>query len=181
MLGTDPLRYFHGLLKRIMRNMFAVFYAVDDEVVQSAELFELLFRDMVHVGAVCDVSETESQDRQLVMHSPYRNDLYGPDRFVMSCHRADITLSMFPGQDFIWSSGMDGKRLGINVMYMPFRSAGIFLLSEGIAIFHPEGILYILFTIYFRSFLFKIVEGTYIVKAARMVLMIVSEQDGIYM
>ena len=62
---------------------------------------------------------------------------------------------------------------------MPLRCAGIFGFCKGIAIFHPERILYIFFAIYLTCASFKVIECADVIQSSCVVLMIVGEQDGI--
>ena len=64
-------------------------------------------------------------------------------------------------------------------MHVPFRSSGIFLLGKGIRVFQPQRILYIFLAIDFRSLLLQIIESADIVKTSRVILMIMSQKDGI--
>ena len=64
-------------------------------------------------------------------------------------------------------------------MNMPLRSTWIFLLSKGIAVFHPQRILYIFLAEYFACTSFQIVERADVVKTTCVILMIMGEQDCI--
>ena len=79
MSGTDTFSDGKCPLQRKMRDMPASSHAIDYEVVKSFEFAEFLFRNMVHVCAVCNVSETETKDRKTEMPSSDRNDFNSID------------------------------------------------------------------------------------------------------
>jgi hypothetical protein len=64
---------------------------------------------------------------------------------------------------------------------MPFRSSWIFLLGEGISVLHPESVFYIFLAIDFGSSFLEVIECPYVVKASRVVLVVVGEEDGVEM
>ena len=91
-----------------------------------------------------------------------------------------IPLSLFPCQYLVGATGMNGKWFGINVMHMPFRCSGIFLLLEGVTVFHPQGVFYIFLAIDFRSLLFKVVEGADVIQPTCVVFMVMSQKNCVY-
>ena len=72
-------------------------YCIDDEVIQSLQFLEFLFRDMVHVSAVGDVAETVSQNRQLVVSASDWDYLYTVDSKWIRVYDVNIPF---------WSSGV---------------------------------------------------------------------------
>ena len=61
--GTYARGYLKGAFETVVRDVAAAADAVDDEVVEVLQLFVFFVRNVVHVGAVGDITETVAQNR----------------------------------------------------------------------------------------------------------------------
>ena len=75
--------------------------------------------------------------------------------------------------------GGDAERVLIDQVDMPFGGAGILVFREGIRIVVPERFQHFRLTVDLHGLSVDIVEGADIVQAARMVLVLVREEDRI--
>ena len=104
MLCTYFLSDFYCLFQAIVRDVSASSHTVDYEMIKILELFIFLIRNMVHVCAVCYVTESVAKNRKLEMSSSDRDYLH-------SVH---------------------GEWLVIDYVYIPLWSTWVSDLFEGI-------------------------------------------------
>ena len=180
-----PLRHRDGLFKGEVRDVMALLHTVDDEMLQSLQLCEFLFRNEVHIGAVGNVPEPESEDRKPVVHAPYRYHIDAiPAGAGCRCRFPDMYVA-FAGDPFKGAVlpvvRSHRERVVIYRMDMPFRDTGVFLFRKGICVLFPQGFFYVFFTVYLCRKFFQIVERPDIIQASGMVLMVVGQKDGIEM
>ena len=64
--------------------MLSVFHTIDDEMVEPLQFLEFLLRDMIHIGAVCYISEAVSENGELVVHTADRDDFCRSNRIVFT-------------------------------------------------------------------------------------------------
>ena len=154
-----------------------VAYRIESNMLQPFQLAEFALRQQTHIRYIGNVTESEPQDRHLVVHASYRNDLNPLSRrrrksamkVNVICDtgrrgipivsrdmvpvRIYITVAdiMHPDQFPVIISRLHEKRPLIYQMHVPFRSARIFLLSENIVVTLSERVQYRLFAIYFGS------------------------------
>ena len=113
------------------------------------------------------------------MHAPYRDD----------CRLADQTIGI-AGHFLVAPAGLpcemrqavveaDLERFVRDVVDVPLWGTGIFVLCEGVGIFHPQRILDILFAVDVAGTAFSIVQSPYVVQTASVVLVVVGQQDGV--
>ena len=110
MLCTYLLCHFDSLFETVVRDMSASSYAVYDEMVKPFQFLEFLFRNLVHISAVGNVTEPVAQYRKFEMLAPDRDDFH------------PVYL----------------ERILIDVMHLPFRCAGILYFCESLRELHPK-------------------------------------------
>ena len=75
--------------------------------------------------------------------------------------------------------GGDAERLLVDDMHVPFGRAGVFVFGEGIRVIVPQRLQHLGLAIDLHGLLVDIVERPHVVQAARMVLVLVRQQDGV--
>ena len=110
MLCTDFLCYFYRLFETVVGYVSSSSYAVDYEMVKSLELGIFLFRNMVHVRAICDIPEAIAQYREFEMTSTYRCYLHS----------------------------FYSERILVNYVDIPFGRSGVFYFLKCIGILFTE-------------------------------------------
>ena len=103
-LSVDSFCYGQCSFQGIMGNVASTSDAVDDEVVQALQFFELLVCNVVHVGAVGYIPESESQNWEFKMFTADRDNLYS----------------------------VNAERMLVDSVYIPFWSSRISVFSKGI-------------------------------------------------
>ena len=78
-LCTDAGCNFKCAFEREMRDVPSSAHTVDDEMLKALKFGKFLFRYMVHVCAICKISETVTKNRKFEMLSPYRYYLHSFD------------------------------------------------------------------------------------------------------
>lgn len=181
MLRAYPAADLYGLLQTPVGVVRAAFYRIDYEMLKAFELGELLLGDVVHVGAVGYVAETETENGEGAVHAPYRDDRRFADNAVGISRNFVVAPAGLPFQMRKRVVETDLERLGSNVVDMPLRGAGVFVLSESVGILHPERILDIFLAVDVAGTALRVVQRSYVIQSASMVLVIVGQQDSVEM
>ena len=200
MFGPDPPGQFQGLVETEVGVVLLIAYSVERQVFQPLQLLHLRFRESAHVGDVGDVSEAETEDGELVVEAPDGYDLHTAGRCL---HRRRVCVVyhvlegaarrnepavgspvvvadvVHPDQFHLRRIGIDEERLLADDVEFPFGRARVFGKLEHVRIFTDEVLQDIALAIDLRRPPVDVVEGPHIVKAARVVLVVVRKEDGI--
>ena len=87
---------------------------------------------MIHIRAIGDVSESETEYGKFEMATSDRDDFCSMYLLIASRSRVDIPFFICPFQGFMWSSSCDGKRIFVNTVNFPLWCSRVFLLREGV-------------------------------------------------
>ena len=86
---------------------------------------------------------------------------------------------MHPFQDAVISRWVHAERTFVDEVDAPFRRTGVFVLGEGVAVVVAQRIQHKRFAVDVHGLAVHVVEGTHVVDAAGVVLVVMSEQDGV--
>ena len=184
--GADALEEVERLLQRGMRMVVADLHAAQRDVLHAAQLLELrLAVQHLDVGQVGDVAEAVAQHGGLllaVVPAVDGNHLHGAVGRRMR-RQVVVAEAVLPGEDVLVGVGMHRERgrRRVDQVHAPLRRAGILLLREGVAVLAAERRLHVGLAENVDGMGLRQVEGADVVQPARMVLMVVRQQDGIQM
>ena len=204
MPGPDAVRQSQRLVERKMRMVRAIPYGVERQMLQPAQFDQLLIREPAHVRDIRDAAEPESEHRHVVVVAADRNDFDAvsahsphqpaerrifhpfrlPEEFSGSCQRSvsqtiPVADIMHPDQFPRFRFRIEDERPLVDQVDVPFRSAGIFFFGERITVFRLQRPEDFRFAVDFDGASAGVVEGTDIIQPSRMVLMIVSQENGV--
>ena len=189
--GADASGQGERFVQGEVRVMGRVAHGIEGQVFQPLQFVQFALRKPVHVRKVGDVADTESQHRYGAVVSADRQHVGvvvdGLLRRIVGGSKASVGLPieiapvMDPFQFSAVAGGCYAEGAFVDPMDMPFRCAGIFLLGKSIGIFSLQGFQHRFFTINLDGVPVGIVECADVIQAARMVFVVVGEQNGVQM
>ena len=191
LLCTYSVCKFKGFVQGEMGMVRFVANSVQCEMLKAVQFLELRCGKTAHVRYICDVSESKSQDGHCVVVSAYGNHvgilMRGSCNLVRGWEEGAVCLAVEVADvvDPLQLSGVSYRiypeGLFVYEMDMPLWGSGILVLCEGICVVVAESIQDFLFAVYLRCLAVCLVEGAYVVKAARVILVVVGKEDCVKM